>query len=116
MEVSGQFHAPAALLQGTSDPGTHRMEGWVSPIEGLDAATKRKKFLPLPGTESQSSSPQFSHYADWATPDLPRFPSWTSPNECCKNKKWEHNEEVINSRPKLNNECRWNLIMRSHNV
>jgi hypothetical protein len=58
MEVSGQFHAPAALPPG-KDPDTHCMEGWVEPKAGLDAVPKRKKILSLlpPGIEPRSSSP-----------------------------------------------------------
>jgi len=48
MEVSGQLHATAALPPG-KQPRTHRTEGWVGPRPGLDAVTKRKKSLSLPG-------------------------------------------------------------------
>jgi len=47
MEVSGQLHAPAALLRG-KDHGTLRMGGWVDPREGLDVVAKTKSpFSPL---------------------------------------------------------------------
>jgi hypothetical protein len=42
MEVSGQLHAPAALLQDKQPPGTHWIEGWVGPRAGLDGMIKRK--------------------------------------------------------------------------
>jgi hypothetical protein len=42
LEVSGQFHAPAA--------GTHWIGGWVNPRAGLDDSEKRK-FLTLSGLE-----------------------------------------------------------------
>jgi hypothetical protein len=48
MDVSGQLHAPAALHPGERVPGIHWIGGWVGPRAGLDAVTKREKFLPLP--------------------------------------------------------------------
>jgi hypothetical protein len=41
MEVSGQLHDPATLLQGKS-PGTHLTEDWVGPKVDLDKVVKRK--------------------------------------------------------------------------
>jgi hypothetical protein len=41
MWVGGQRHAPAALLLGKS-PGTHCIEGWVSPFDGLDGSGKSR--------------------------------------------------------------------------
>jgi len=35
MEVSGQLHAPSALLPG-KNPGTKRIAGWVGRTAGLD--------------------------------------------------------------------------------
>jgi hypothetical protein len=40
MEVSGQLHAPDALLRDKS-PGTHWIGGWVGPRAGRDALVKR---------------------------------------------------------------------------
>jgi len=53
MEVSGQFHAPAALLPG-KDPDTCCIEGWVCPRAGLGvmAMAKTKKILTWPYWES----------------------------------------------------------------
>jgi hypothetical protein len=48
MEVSGQLHAPAALLLGE--------EGLVGPRGDLDAVVETKIF-PLPGIEPKSTSP-----------------------------------------------------------
>jgi hypothetical protein len=41
MEMSGQFHATAALIPG-KEPGTHWIEDWVDPIVGMDAMGKTK--------------------------------------------------------------------------
>jgi hypothetical protein len=67
MEMSGHLHAPAALIPG-NDPGTHWIEGWMGLRAGLDAVVKTT-FPSLPQLEmkTQSSSPQPSHYTDWAT-------------------------------------------------
>jgi hypothetical protein len=43
MEVSGQFHAPAALSPGEM-PSTHCIGGWVDLRAGLDEVVKRKSF------------------------------------------------------------------------
>jgi hypothetical protein len=51
MEVSGQLHSPAALLQGKEPLGTHWIEGWVSPRAGLDAV-ERGKSLDLIGNRT----------------------------------------------------------------
>ena len=45
--MSGQLHAPAALAMG-KNTGTHWIEGWVGPREGLDIL-KTEKCLLLPG-------------------------------------------------------------------
>jgi hypothetical protein len=55
MEVSGQFHAPAALLPGETAPGTHCIGGWVEPRAVLDAVVKRK--IPSPRQESNPRTP-----------------------------------------------------------
>jgi hypothetical protein len=50
MEVSGKFHAPAALTPGEGAPGTHWIGGWVGPDAGPDDVEKWK-LLPPPGLE-----------------------------------------------------------------
>jgi len=40
MEVSGQFHTPAALLLRERAPVTHWIGGWVGPRAGLDALVR----------------------------------------------------------------------------
>jgi len=39
MEVSGQLHAPAALLPRKESPGTHWIGGWVGPRAGILTVT-----------------------------------------------------------------------------
>jgi hypothetical protein len=57
MKVNGQLHAPATLPLGKRVSVTHWIEGWVGPRAGLDAMKKRQ-ILPLPGSETRTSSPQ----------------------------------------------------------
>jgi len=45
VEVSGELHAPAALLQGKY-PWYLLVRGWVGPRANLDAAVKRE--IPIP--------------------------------------------------------------------
>jgi len=45
MEVSGQLHAPAALLSGGIGPVTHWIGGWVGPRACMDAVAKRKSLI-----------------------------------------------------------------------
>jgi hypothetical protein len=47
MEVSGQLHAPAALLPEKEPLVTHWIAGWVGPRAVLDAVVKRKISQPL---------------------------------------------------------------------
>ena len=52
MEVSGQYHTPAALPPG-EDFGIHWIGGWVGPKVGLDILEKKKSPEPTgiqPGT------------------------------------------------------------------
>jgi hypothetical protein len=42
MEVSGQFHAPAALHPRERTRGTHWIGGWVGPRAVLGAVVKKK--------------------------------------------------------------------------
>jgi hypothetical protein len=67
-ELSGQLHAPAALLWGKS-PGTHWIEGCLDLRTGLDHLEKRK-FFTLPGLELDLSVVQVvaSRYTDYAIP------------------------------------------------
>jgi len=57
MEVSGQLHAPAALLPGKKTPGTHRTGGWVRPRRG---SKKKKNPLVYPCRESNPGCPVHS--------------------------------------------------------
>jgi hypothetical protein len=50
LEVSGQFHAQAALPPGKEPPHTHWIGGWVGPKPNLEDMEKWK-FLPPPGLE-----------------------------------------------------------------
>jgi hypothetical protein len=50
LEVSGQFHAPAALPPGKEPPSTYWVGGWVDPTASMDNVENRK-FLTLPGFE-----------------------------------------------------------------
>jgi len=47
MEVSGQLHAPAALL-----PGKEPSVPWVAPTADLDAMARRKKALAPAGNRT----------------------------------------------------------------
>jgi hypothetical protein len=55
MEVSGQLHAPAALLPRKEPPATHWIGGWVGPRAVLDVVVKRK--IPSPHRESNPRTP-----------------------------------------------------------
>jgi hypothetical protein len=62
MGVSGQRHAPAALLPPGKGPGTNCTGGWVGPRAGLDTEAKRleeKSFAPAGNRTpiARSSSP-----------------------------------------------------------
>ena len=50
MEVSGQFHAPAALSSGTNS-----IRDWVGRIVGLDVLRKQKPYLFCKGSSTVSS-------------------------------------------------------------
>jgi hypothetical protein len=51
MGVSGQRHAPAALLlPGERTPGTHCTGGWVGPRAGLDTEDRGKIRCPCRGS------------------------------------------------------------------
>jgi hypothetical protein len=67
MEVSGELHAPAALLPGKEPPNTHWIGGWVGPRAILDAVVKRK--IPSPRRESDPRTPIIHFvaqlYTDW---------------------------------------------------
>jgi hypothetical protein len=72
MEVSGQYHVPAALLPGKESPFIHWIGGWVGPRGVLDAVVKRK--IPRPRRESKSRTsivqPIAQRYTDWANTAL----------------------------------------------
>jgi hypothetical protein len=40
VEVSGQFHTPAALLPGERNPGNHCIVGRVGARDGLDTVAR----------------------------------------------------------------------------
>jgi hypothetical protein len=42
MKVTGQFHAPVALLPRERATGTQWIGDWMGPRAGLDAVVKRK--------------------------------------------------------------------------
>jgi len=50
MEVSGQFHAPAAFTLGGKTPGTHWVGGWLVP-------EPVKREVPCPYRESNPGRP-----------------------------------------------------------
>jgi hypothetical protein len=60
MEVSGQFHSPAALPSEKElpppPPGIQWIEGWVDSRAGLDVVAKKEK-LSLQRIQSRSSDP-----------------------------------------------------------
>jgi hypothetical protein len=67
MEVSGQFHAPATLLQGNKPLVPILYDaGWTS--EGSGCGGEEKETLPLPRIEPQSSSRKASQYTERAIP------------------------------------------------
>jgi hypothetical protein len=76
MEVSGQFHTPAALNPKERAPGTHCIGGWVGPRAGLDAVVKRK--IPSPRRESNPRTPivqpEVQRYTDWTIKYFLRSP------------------------------------------
>jgi hypothetical protein len=57
MEVSGQFHHPAALAPGERVRGIHWTGGWVGPKNWYGRCGVEKDVLPLPGIEPRPSSP-----------------------------------------------------------
>jgi hypothetical protein len=57
VEVRGQFHASAASPAAPTELETEWTQRWRQKIPSLN----------LPGIETQSSSPQFNHYINWAT-------------------------------------------------
>jgi hypothetical protein len=62
MEVSGKFHAPAALPPRKEHPGTYWIRGWVDHRAGLENKKKRKILVlsviePLPNSSHIVSIP-----------------------------------------------------------
>jgi hypothetical protein len=65
MGVSGQRHAPAALLPpGKGPPGTHCTGGWVGPRAGLDTEATGKILCPRQGSNPDRPvvQPVVRHY------------------------------------------------------
>jgi len=56
MEVSGQFHAPAALPP-EKNPGTNLKRGRVVPRVGLEVSEKRDVSCPFLDSKPESSIP-----------------------------------------------------------
>jgi len=57
MEVSGQLHAPAALLPEKKPPIPTGQEAEWSGWSGLDGEERKIPSMTLPGIEPRSSSP-----------------------------------------------------------
>jgi hypothetical protein len=68
MELSSQFHAPAALPPG-KEPLVPLDRDWVSPRAGLDAVVKRK----IPSPCRDSNPPIIQPLAQRCTPKLSRL-------------------------------------------
>jgi hypothetical protein len=47
MAVSGQLHAPAALIP-KEDPDMYRIEGWVDPRPGAETVARTGDHFPAP--------------------------------------------------------------------
>jgi len=63
MEMSGQLHYLAALLQG-KEPWYTQTVGWVGPRTSANTVAKRKKSLSTLEIKSWSSNLQPSPYTD----------------------------------------------------
>jgi hypothetical protein len=82
MGVSGQRHAPAALLPRGKDPSTHCTGDWVGLRAGLDIEVRGKIIRPCRGSNPDRPAVQsVRHYTDWATP-APDF-TWTTTQNIC---------------------------------
>jgi hypothetical protein len=71
MGVSGQRHAPTALLHpGKGPSGTHWTGGWVGPRDGLDTEATGKISCLCRGLKLDRPvvQPVARHYTDWANP------------------------------------------------
>jgi hypothetical protein len=69
--MSGQRHAPAALLPpGKGPPGTHYTGGWVGPRAGLDTEARGKIRCPRRGSNLDRPvvQPLVRHFTAWANP------------------------------------------------
>jgi hypothetical protein len=68
MEVSSQFHDPAALPPGERAPGTHWIGGWVGLRVGFDAVERRQisGFSQDSNPDPSTIQPVASRYTDWA--------------------------------------------------
>lgn len=49
MKARGQLHSPSALPLGLRDPGTHYIEGWVTPEVVWEGLQKEKTLMCLLG-------------------------------------------------------------------
>jgi hypothetical protein len=65
MDVSSQFRAPAALLQGKETPGTHWIGAWVGLRIGQDMMVKIKISAPI-GNRTAVLQPVATHYINRA--------------------------------------------------
>jgi hypothetical protein len=79
MEVSGQFHAPAAFTPRERVPGTQLDRSLGGSRAGLDMVSKWK--ITKPHLESNSDypivHPVASRYTDWAIPGFAQVYIWT---------------------------------------
>jgi hypothetical protein len=81
MGVSGQRHAPAALLppgKGPPGKGPPVPGGWVGPRAGLDTEARGKILCPCRGSNPDRPVVQtvVRHCTDWANPALPCMSRW----------------------------------------
>ena len=78
MKVSSQLHAPPTLLL-EKNPVTHWKGGWVAPRTGLDNFGEEKIACLSQDLNPEPSTPQDSHYIDYAIPS-PNRKTWTGVN------------------------------------
>jgi hypothetical protein len=88
---------PGRFNPGANAPCTHWIGGWVDSRASLEAAAERKiPSSPLPVIEPRSSSPQPSHYTDWAIPTPassllgPYIPPTVRPRQILLQNHWFH--------------------------
>jgi hypothetical protein len=87
MEVSGQYHAPAALPPGKEPHSTHWIGGWVGPRISLDDVEKRKMLHCREWNLISSAVHSVAHrYIDWAAPGPLKWcenPNYEAPLKAC---------------------------------